>query len=122
MPTGVLPLKRRKQFLNVAAAGQYFAARGLLLQVSPNHQDSAAVRVGYTASRKVGNAVARNRAKRRMRALAVEIMPFNAKIGYDYVIIARTATANCSFGELGKDLKTAMIKLDVWRNAGPIAP
>ena len=122
MPIGVLPLKRRAQFLHVAAARRYFVAPGLLLQVCRNNEAGKAIRVGYTASRKVGNAVIRNRAKRRLRAAVEEVMPLHGLAGYDYVIIARLATIERPFRAIQADIKTAMKRLNVWREAGVILP
>ena len=122
MPAGVLPLKRRAQFLHVAAARRYFVAPSLLLQVCLNNEAGNAIRVGYTASRKVGNAVARNRAKRRLRAAVEEVMPLYGLVGCDYVIIARLATTKRPFREIQADLKTAMKRLNVWRKACVMAP
>lgn len=118
MPTGILPLKRRTQFLHVAAARRYFVAPSLLLQVRLNSEAGKAIRVGYTASRKVGNAVVRNRAKRRLRAAVEEVMPSHGVVGCDYVVIARLATTKQPFRAIQADLKTAMKRLNVWRKAG----
>jgi ribonuclease P protein component len=115
MPLGVEPLKRRAEFLRVAAARRKYVMPGLLLQTCAYDGKIGAVRVGYTASRKVGNAVARNRAKRRLRAAVGEVMPLHAAADHDYVVIARQATANRSFTALRRDLETAMKKLKVWR-------
>lgn len=62
-------------------------------------------RVGYTASKKVGNAVTRNRAKRRLKEAVRKIFPELAQSGYDYVIIAKAAIKNADFEKILKDLK-----------------
>ncbi len=67
-----------------------------------------AYRVGFTASRKIGGAVERNRAKRRLKAAAAAILPLSAREGHDYVLIARAATISRPFEELGRDLTTAL--------------
>lgn len=115
MTVGVEPLKLRAQFLRAAAARRKFVTPGLLLQARAREADCTSVRVGYTASRKVGNAVVRNRAKRRLRAAVGEVMPLHAAVGHDYVVIARRATAGRSFPALRRDLVTAMKKLKAWR-------
>jgi ribonuclease P protein component len=130
-------LKHRAEFLRVAGAGRKFVAPGLILQVLRRELASAAVpgdaaasdsaprdgnlgdakRVGYTASRKVGIAVARNRARRRLRAAVAEIMPVCAAPGHDYVLVARAATLKRPYAALVEDLKTALRRLDVYREA-----
>jgi ribonuclease P protein component len=98
-------LKRRADFLRVAALRRKWAAPGLILQVSPQPEPAEdTIRVGFTASRKVGNAVLRNRARRRLKAVVAELVGRHAKPGHDLVLIARTATCNCPFEDLKRDL------------------
>lgn len=79
---------------------------GMVLELcaSPPDQPATGFRVGFTASKKVGNSVARNRAKRRLRALAAEILPTMAEPGSDYVFIARPQTLKRPFDLLRQDL------------------
>ena len=72
-------------------------------------------RYGLTASGKVGPAVVRNRARRRLRALVMEILPRHAAFGRDYVVIARATTMSRDFTDLRQDLVTALKKLGAWR-------
>ena len=67
--------------------------------------------VGFTASRRVGGAVARNRARRRLRAAADQVIATSARPDLDYVLIARTATLSRRFDRLAADLRTALAKL-----------
>ena len=104
-------LKRRADFLRVAAARRRWTAPGLILQVCPQPDGVPAeelplpaIRLGFTASRKVGNAVVRNRARRRLKALAAELVAIRAKPGLDLVLIARPSTADCPFEDLRRDL------------------
>ncbi len=115
MSAAVETLKRRHDFLRVAAAKNSRALRGLVLQASPNN-NSEDIRVGYTASRRVGNAVTRNRARRRLRAAVGEVMPLHAARGFDYVVIARVATVARPFVALRGDLESALKHLKVWRD------
>ena len=73
--------------------------------------DERPFRVGYTASRRVGGATQRNRAKRRLREAVARVMPGHAKPGHDYVVIARAATVHRAFDDLLKDLETALARL-----------
>ena len=111
MGAGLATLKNRADFLRVAGACRKAVAPGLIVQaaVRPNNADVEAVmRVGFTASRKVGNAVVRNRAKRRLRAVAAAILPGEGSAGTDYVLIARSSTADRPYPALLADLKNAL--------------
>jgi len=107
-------LKRRADFLRVAAARRKWAAPGLILQAAPQPQSvvegagSETVRVGFTASRKVGNAVKRNRARRRLKALVAEMIATGANPGLDLVLIARPSTVDRPFDELRRDLTQSL--------------
>ena len=74
----------------------------------PSARQAGAVRIGYTASRKVGGAVDRNRAKRRLRAAAAAVLPLYGVEGHDYVLVARTATLSRPFAALLEDLSQAV--------------
>lgn len=76
------------------------------------HPDETFIRVGFTTSKKVGNAVVRNRVRRRLRALADQIIPGNTKPGVDIVLIGRASTAKRSFDALERDLKKCLRKLN----------
>lgn len=120
-------LKRRAEFLQVAAANRKWVAPGLILQVrrqpsteSPNDDAPRAaalepVRVGFTASRKVGNAVARNRARRRLRSVAREVLS-HAEPGNDFVLIARPATVDRDYQALVTDLVAGLKRLKLYRS------
>ena len=121
-------LKRRAEFLQVAAANRKWVAPGLILQVrrqpSPDTEsDDApraaplhAVRVGFTASRKVGNAVLRNRARRRLRAVAQQVLGQHAEPGTDFVLIARPATIDREYQALVGDLIAGLKRLKLYRS------
>lgn len=104
-------LKKRSDFLK-AAKGLKYVSRGFVLQSRP--QDKAitdGIRIGFTASKKVGNAVCRNRAKRRLRALARNIALKDAQTGFDYVFIARKNILEMDYAKLEQDVTNAMVKI-----------
>lgn len=68
------------------------------------------MRVGFTVSKKVGNAVERNRVRRRLRAAADKVLPAAGQPGRDYVVIGRKAALSRGFEDLVQDLKTAVTK------------
>jgi ribonuclease P protein component len=110
-------LKTRADFLRVAAGRSKWAMPGLVLQVAPRPAGSGpSARVGYTASRKVGNSVMRNRSRRRLRAAVAATLPTHGDAALDYVVIAREATAARQWPDLLRDLETAMRRLKAWRD------
>ncbi|HEY1723273.1 MAG TPA: ribonuclease P protein component [Magnetospirillaceae bacterium] len=110
-------LKRRAEFLRIAAQGRKFSTPGLVLQAMSGAAASD-IRLGFTCSRKVGNAVARNRARRRLQAAAREVMPNLAQPGYEYVLIGRTETLKRPYALLLQDLRTALKRVGALREAG----
>jgi ribonuclease P protein component len=112
-------LRRRAEFLSIAQSGKKWVTPGFIIQccATPLAEQKSIIRYGLTASGKVGNAVKRNRAKRRLRALANELMPLHAVPDHDYVLIARTTTVARDFADLKKDLLWALKKLGVYHEA-----
>lgn len=106
-------LPARKDFLAVARARKAVTP-GLVLQMRARTDDTAdaPARVGYTASRKVGNAVIRNRARRRLRAVVNDVLASRARPGRDYVLIARAATAGRPYDALLQDLSIALDRIE----------
>jgi ribonuclease P protein component len=107
-------LKIRADFLRVAAARRSAAAPGVVLQAADRPDCGKAgpgIRVGFTASRKVGNAVTRNRAKRRLRAAAAIVLPGRGSPATDYVLIARAGTPIRPFADLVGDLASALRRI-----------
>jgi len=113
----VLRLKHRPQFLRVAGTRRKWVTLGLIVQARqrPENDEEAvpskAVRIGFTVSKKVGNAIKRNRARRRLRAAVDEVAPFHAREGYDFVVIGRAETIKRPYAMLVNDLKTAFKRL-----------
>lgn len=114
-------LKKRRDFL-AAARGKKAALPGLVLQARARGTGSvpprAPARVGFTVTRKVGIAVIRNRAKRRLRAVAQSIIPVCGQAGYDYVLIGRAGTLKRSYPDLIDDLKMALRRVHATAPAG----
>jgi len=81
--------------------------------------DIPSFRVGFTVSRKVGNAVARNRARRRLRAAVDKVLPRHGENGHDYVVIGRQGTLGRPFRALVDDLETALRKVHMVPGGGP---
>ena len=125
-------LKRRAEFLAAASANRKWVAPGLVLQArncepatEASQTDSPArtviarplICLGFTASRKVGNAVARNRARRRLKAAAAEVLRETAvaDIPTDLVLIARPATVARDYKALKEDFRRGLKKLGVAR-------
>lgn len=104
-------LRKRSDFL-AAARAQRQGTGSMMVQGRDRQDGDPEVRVGYTCSKKVGNAVTRNRAKRRLRAVAREVLPGLAQPGWDYVLIGRAGeTAVQPYAVLRQDLTRALLKL-----------
>ena len=110
-PSDMSVLRQRSDFLKAAQARRT-GTKGFLLQArrrNPAEAAQAAVRIGFTCSKKVGNAVTRNRAKRRLRALCRAVMPGLARPGWDYVLVGRPGeTVSREFSDLKSDLTGAL--------------
>jgi ribonuclease P protein component len=103
-------LKKRADFLR-AARGIRRVEGAITLETCPTPEGVAQagrLRVGFTASKKIGNAVARNRAKRRLRAAARQVLPLLGRGGHDYVLVARGTTVARPFPDLLSDITTAL--------------
>jgi ribonuclease P protein component len=109
-PLAIERMRKRPQFLACAQAPS--CAKGaVVIQARPREDGLPVVRTGFTATRKVGNAVVRNRARRRLREAARLLLPDLGRPGFDYVFIARGGTAERPWVRLLDDVKSALIRL-----------
>ncbi|MEM9422986.1 MAG: ribonuclease P protein component [Pseudomonadota bacterium] len=99
-------LKKRVDFLRLRR-GRRISTPSFLIQYAPNSTDK--VRVGFTVTKKLGNAVVRNRIKRRLRAAVDEVFPTCADANTDYVLIARPKALTRPYARLLDDLRRALV-------------
>lgn len=103
-------LKTRPEFLRVAS-GSSVRKHLVVIQGRDRADGQAHVGEGFTTTKKIGGAVVRNRARRRLRVISRELLPQFGRPGYDYVFIARAGTAGAPWERLLDDVKTALIRL-----------
>lgn len=106
---GIGRMTRRSDYL-AANAGRRAPMPGFVLLVRPRADGSATMRIGITVTKKIGNAVVRNRIKRRFRALARAVLPAHGLAGADHVLIGRGAALERDFAILEGDLAKALSK------------
>jgi len=109
-PVGLTGLTERKDYL-AANAGKRAPMPGFVLLVRARDDGDAGMRLGITVTKKIGNAVVRNRMKRRFRALAREILPVAGVPGADHVLIGRQGGVERGFDDLKAELAKACAKV-----------
>jgi ribonuclease P protein component len=107
---GLITLRIRRDFL-AANAGKRAPMPGFVLLVRDRQDGDPTMRIGYTVTKKIGNAVVRNRMKRRLRALARELLPESGVRGADHVLIGRNGGVERDFGLLRTELRKALAKV-----------
>ena len=110
-PHVLCTMRKRSEFLAAARAKRQ-GTSSMIVQARHRGDDTPDIHVGYTCSKKVGNAVARNRAKRRLREVARIVLTQLGQPGWDYVLIGKQgATTEVPFAQLERDLRYALRKL-----------
>ncbi len=107
-------LKTRPEFLFVAnrnGKSKYSAQPNIIVQIRRHDTRQTGVNCGFTATKKIGNAVVRNRAKRRLRECARQFLPSLGQAGHDYVFIARQTTVSCDWQTLCTQTQKALLRL-----------
>ena len=99
-------LRKRAEFLAVQRARKQ-ARRTIVLQARDRRDDSALIRTGLTVSRKVGNAVERNRVRRRLRTVLNNVAPVKSRPGHDYVVVGRRNALNAAYDAIVADMNSA---------------
>ena len=108
----LIQIKSRAEFLKIQSAGKKWVSHGLIVQTAPN--DTGDKRIGFTVSKKVDtSAVKRNRIKRRLRAVAADVLPDYARTSQDYILVGRPQTATRPYDQLCEDLRWCLRKMDL---------
>lgn len=110
-PSGAPVVMRQRSDFLAANGGLRVGTPGFVLLVKPRADERAQVRIGYTVTRKTGNAVVRNRIKRRFRELARALLPEHGIAGADHVLIGRTEALTRDFAAMKADLERALMRV-----------
>ena len=109
----VTRILKRSEYVRVKLRGSSIAESGLVIQAAPVVNDTSYLfpRVGFTVSKRVGNAVKRNRARRRLKSIASDILPKEGFPAWDYVFIGRLVTLDRPYDSLLEDARAALRKI-----------
>ena len=122
MAQTLFTIKKRSTFVMIRNQGEFIKGKNMNIQILHNQDLENSIGVGYTASKKIGNALKRNRAKRIMRELARKII-INGKINSYYVLIAKTSLLEEKFDKLlliSDNLKVTEIKFSIFSFCRPV--
>jgi ribonuclease P protein component len=111
MALRLITLKKRAEFLRVRGGGRWATPGFVLEGKARGEADADGARFGFTITKATGNAVARNRIRRRLRAVIGKIDARHAEPSFDYVLIARAAASTRTFADLEKDLEQALYRV-----------
>ncbi len=114
-PGRIVVLKQRQEFLAAAADGRRWVHDAFILQCAERPQADGAIGVGFTATKKLGTAVVRNRAKRRLRAAMRDVLPVHGCPDHNFVVIARAPVLTIAFAELCHALVRAVCRVPTAR-------
>ena len=109
MTQPITTIKKRSTFVYVRENGEFIRAYSFNLQKLKDKKLNNSIQVGYTATKRLGNAVTRNKAKRRMRELARKVITKYGKINFYYVLIAKSSIFKTSFLDLEIELKKIIL-------------
>lgn len=108
----IIILKKRKDFLRAAKGVRMVVSTAILQAARSLSEEEIPFKIGFTASKKIGKAHIRSRAKRRLRAVVREVFPELALPNVEYVLISRFNTAYCPYEDLKSDIKRALKKIN----------
>ena len=109
MAHSLITIKKRSTFVKIRDNGKFLKSNSFNIQILENKELNNIIAIGYTATKRMGNAVIRNRSKRRMRALARKVISKYGKINFYYVIIAKSSLLKKKFKELEFELEKIII-------------
>ena len=109
----LMRILKRSEYLGVKQRGTSVAESGLVIQAAPVANNSSYLypRVGFTVSKRVGNAVKRNKARRRLKSIASDVLPKEGFQAWDYVFIGRLVTLDRPYDLLLEDARAALRKI-----------